>query len=101
MFRKLQVPGFYGLKSTATLQKTKGPPKYRLGKALLLGEPAGTRTQDTRIKSPVLYHLSYGLISSVTWLAYHICPFRHKPHLVASMHTDTHTRQLRELVFGI
>jgi len=52
MFRKLQVPGFYGLKSTATLQKTKGPPKYRLGKALLLGEPAGTRTQDTRIKSP-------------------------------------------------
>src|SRR5690606_25872186 len=28
-----------------------------------VGEPAGTRTQDTRIKSPVLYLLSYGLSS--------------------------------------
>ena len=27
---------------------------------LSLGGPAGTRTQDTRIKSPVLYQLSYG-----------------------------------------
>lgn len=30
---------------------------------LLFGEPAGTRTQDTRIKSPVLYLLSYGLLA--------------------------------------
>ena len=79
----------------------KKPSRKPAPEGLFVGEPAGIRTQDTRIKSPVLYHLSYGLISSVTWLAYHICPFRHKPHLVASMHTDTHTRQLHELVFGI
>src|SRR5690606_18878709 len=32
---------------------------------LLAGEPAGIRTQDTRIKSPVLYRLSYGLLTHV------------------------------------
>jgi hypothetical protein len=30
----------------------------------LLGEPAGTRTQDHLIKSQVLYHLSYGLAAA-------------------------------------
>ena len=34
-----------------------------LHEGLSLGEPAGARTQDTRIKSPVLYLLSYGLSS--------------------------------------
>lgn len=33
----------------------------QLAKNEMFGEPAGTRTQDTRIKSPVLYLLSYGL----------------------------------------
>ncbi len=27
-----------------------------------VGEPAGIRTQDTRLKRPMLYQLSYGLI---------------------------------------
>lgn len=31
----------------------------------LLGERAGTRTQDHLIKSQVLYHLSYGLFSNI------------------------------------
>ena len=31
----------------------------------LVGEPAGTRTQDNLIKSQVLYHLSYGLLRRV------------------------------------
>ena len=35
------------------------PMTVRVG--LVAGEPAGTRTQDTVIKSHVLYHLSYGL----------------------------------------
>lgn len=40
------------------MPKDEGP---ALSPGLLTGEPAGTRTQDTRIKSPVLYLLSYGL----------------------------------------
>ena len=28
-------------------------------KVYFIGEPAGTRTQDTRLKRAVLYHLSY------------------------------------------
>ena len=38
--------------------KSEGPAS---SPGLLAGEPAGIRTQDTRIKSPVLYLLSYGL----------------------------------------
>ena len=32
-------------------------------KCLFFGEPTGNRTQDLRIKSPVLYQLSYRLDS--------------------------------------
>ena len=34
-------------------------------KCLFFGEPTGNRTQDLRIKSPVLYQLSYRLYSGL------------------------------------
>src|SRR5262245_23779463 len=39
-------------------------PRENSGQAIdVIGEPAGTRTQDHLIKSQVLYHLSYGLLA--------------------------------------
>ncbi len=35
-------------------------------KCLFFGEPTGNRTQDLRIKSPVLYQLSYRLFGAVS-----------------------------------
>ena len=35
-------------------------------KCLFFGEPTGNRTQDLRIKSPVLYQLSYRLYRVVS-----------------------------------
>src|SRR5262252_3509095 len=39
-------------------------PSLAANSLILLGEPAGTRTQDHLIKSQVLYHLSYRLIGA-------------------------------------
>ena|GEM_PF-6458126 len=43
----------------------KKPLANGFAKGFFIGEPAGIRTQDTRIKSPVLCLLSYGLDGSL------------------------------------
>jgi hypothetical protein len=61
--RRLGGEDFFQPSGSADMSGTQTSPTANVvAMGLLLGEPAGTRTQDTRIKSPVLYRLSYGLI---------------------------------------
>ena len=61
---ELNVTPRCGLRKQNQNQAKQAPATSR--KCLFFGEPTGNRTQDLRIKSPVLYQLSYRLFGAVS-----------------------------------